>query len=92
MAVQSKERLNELLEKYRLTGDMNVRNEIVLMYMDLVKMIAVSMRNIYTGYAESDDIINEGVIALMAAIDGFDRREECKIRNIRRYQDKGRCY
>ena len=66
MAVQSKERLNELLEKYRLTGDMNVRNEIVLMYMDLVKMIAVSMRNIYTGYAESDDIINEGVIALMA--------------------------
>lgn len=35
-------------------------------------MIAVSMRNIYTGYAESDDIINEGVIALMAAIDGFD--------------------
>lgn len=54
MAVQSKERLNELLEKYRLTGDMNVRNEIVLMYMDLVKMIAVSMRNIYTGYAESD--------------------------------------
>lgn len=39
MAVQSKERLNELLEKYRLTGDMNVRNEIVLMYMDLVKMI-----------------------------------------------------
>lgn len=58
MAVQSKERLNEFLEKYRLTGDMNVRNEIVLMYMDLVKMIAVSMRNIYTGYAESDDIIN----------------------------------
>lgn len=28
MAVQSKERLNELLEKYELTGDMNVRNEI----------------------------------------------------------------
>ena len=26
MAVQSKERLNELLEKYRLTGDMNVRS------------------------------------------------------------------
>ena len=78
MAVQSKERLNELLEKYRLTGDMNVRNEIVLMYMDLVKMIAVSMRNIYTGYAESDDIINEGVIALMAAIDGFDPEKNVK--------------
>ena len=49
VSVQSKERLPELIEKYRLTGDVNVRNEIVLMYMDLVKVIAVSMRNIYTG-------------------------------------------
>ena len=89
MAVQSKERLNELLEKYRLTGDMNVRNEIVLMYMDLVKMIAVSMRNIYTGYAESDDIINEGVIALMAAIDGFDPEKNVKFETYAGIRIKG---
>ena len=89
MAVQSKERLNELLEKYRLTGDMNVRNEIVLMYMDLVKMIAVSMRNVYTGYAESDDIINEGVIALMAAIDGFDPEKNVKFETYAGIRIKG---
>ena len=89
MAVQSKERLNELLEKYRLTGDMNVRNEIVLMYMDLVKMIAVSMRNIYTGYAESDDIINEGVIALMAAIEGFDPEKNVKFETYAGIRIKG---
>ena len=89
MAVQSKERLNELLEKYRLTGNMNVRNEIVLMYMDLVKMIAVSMRNIYTGYAESDDIINEGVIALMGAIDGFDPEKNVKFETYAGIRIKG---
>lgn len=68
---------------------MNVRNEIVLMYMDLVKMIAVSMRNIYTGYAESDDIINEGVIALMAAIDGFDPEKNVKFETYAGIRIKG---
>ena len=43
VSVQNKERLPELLEKYRITGDINVRNEIVLMYMDLVRIIAVSI-------------------------------------------------
>ena len=78
MSAQNKERVPELMEKYKLTGDINVRNEIVLIYMDLVKVIAVSMRNIYSGYAESDDIINEGVIALMSAIDGFDPDKNVK--------------
>ena len=89
VSVQSKERLPELIEKYRLTGDVNVRNEIVLMYMDLVKVIAVSMRNIYTGYAESDDIINEGVIALMAAIDGFDPDKNVKFETYAGIRIKG---
>lgn len=68
---------------------MNVRNEIVLMYMDLVRMIAVSMRNIYTGYAENDDIINEGVIALMAAIDGFDPDKNVKFETYAGIRIKG---
>ena len=46
MSAQNKERVPELMEKYKLTGDINVRNEIVLIYMELVKVIAVSMRNI----------------------------------------------
>lgn len=52
-------------------------------------MIAVSMRNIYTGYAESDDIINEGVIALMAAIDGFDPEKNVKFETYAGIRIKG---
>ena len=89
VSVQNKERLPELLEKYRITGDINVRNEIVLMYMDIVRIIAVSMHNIYAGYADSDDIINEGVIALMAAIDGFDPDKNVKFETYAGIRIKG---
>lgn len=74
MAISSanKERIPELLEKYKQSGDVNVRNEIVLINLELVKIVVGTMRNIYMGYAETDDVVNEGVLALMAAIDGFD--------------------
>ena len=89
VSAQNKEKVPELMEKYKLTGDINVRNEIVLIYMDLVRVIAVSMRNIYTGYAESDDIINEGVIALMSAIDGFDPDKNVKFETYAGIKIKG---
>lgn len=63
---------NSLFIKYKSTKDLSVRNEIVLKYLHLVKYIAISLRNMYTGYIDTDDIIDEGVIGLMAAIDAFD--------------------
>ncbi len=89
VSAPNKERVPELLEKYRLTGDINVRNEIVLMNMDIVRIIACSMRNIYSGYAETDDIINEGVLALMAAIDGFDAEKGVKFETYAGIKIKG---
>lgn len=86
---QNKERLPELLEKYKLSGDVNVRNEIVLMNIDLVKVVAGTMRNIYIGYAETDDVVNEGVLALMAAIDGFDAGKGVKFETYASIKIKG---
>ena len=86
---QNKERLPELLEKYKLSGDVNVRNEIVLINLDLVKVVAGTMRNIYIGYAETDDVVNEGVLALMAAIDGFDAGKGVKFETYASIKIKG---
>lgn len=86
---QNKERLAELLEKYKLSGDVNVRNEIVLINLDLVKVVAGTMRNIYIGYAETDDVVNEGVLALMAAIDGFDAGKGVKFETYASIKIKG---
>ena len=66
------------IEEYRETGNINIRNDIILRYLDLVRVIAVSLRNIYSKYASTDDIINEGVIALIGAIDTFDIEKNVK--------------
>lgn len=86
---QSKERIPELLEKYKLTGDVNVRNEIVLINLELVKVVAGTMRNIYMGYVETDDVVNEGVLALMAAIDGYDAGKGVKFETYASIKIKG---
>ncbi|MBQ9382719.1 MAG: FliA/WhiG family RNA polymerase sigma factor [Ruminiclostridium sp.] len=60
------------IRQYRETGDINVRNDIILRYLEMIRLIALSLRNVYIKYASTDDIINEGVIALISAIDTFD--------------------
>ena len=67
-----------MLLRYKETGDKTLRNELILAYMNIVKYAAVSTRNMYLKYAETDDIINEATVALMTAIDSFDTKRGVK--------------
>ena len=62
----------ELIKKFKETGDIEIRNEIVLCYMDTVKFSALALRNVYAKGFDVDDLINEGVIALINAAETFD--------------------
>lgn len=62
----------ELLEAYKRTGELQLKQEITMRYIYIVKSIALQMKNIYSGFAQLDDIVNEGVIVLMTAIDKYD--------------------
>jgi RNA polymerase sigma factor for flagellar operon FliA len=62
----------ELFQRYKESGDISIRNEIVLLYMDNVRYTALSLRNIYAKGYDVDDLVNEGVIALIAATETFD--------------------
>lgn len=61
-----------MVEQYQQSGDIRVRNEIVLKSMGLVRTVALSLRNMYAKFGDVDDVINEGVLALMDAIENFD--------------------
>lgn len=61
-----------LLAYYKQTGDDRVKWEIVLRYEELVKRAAMQVRGIYSGFAQTEDIINEGLITLSKAIEKFD--------------------
>lgn len=62
----------ELFAAYKLSGDLQIKNEIVMRYVYIVRSIAFQMRGVYSDFAQVEDIVNEGVIALMGSIDKFD--------------------
>ncbi len=62
----------ELWEPYLKTRSIEDRNEIVLKYTDLVKRIVLRFRGSYSNYAQMDDMINQGIIALIDAVEKFD--------------------
>lgn len=68
----------ELLELYRKTGDLEIKQELTLRYLYIVKAIAIQMRDVYVGFTQLDDIINEGVIVLMKALDKYDPSKNAK--------------
>lgn len=68
----------ELFELYKASKDRLVKQEIVLRYCDMVRTIAVQLRGVYISFAELDDVVNEGIIALMQSVDRFDPAKNVK--------------
>jgi len=68
----------ELLFEYKQNKDHMIKQEIVMRYVPMVRIIALSMKEVYLGFAHTDDIVNEGVIALMKAIDKYDEEKNAK--------------
>lgn len=67
-----------LLAEYHQTHDEELKKVIVLRYVYLVKNMALKLRGVYLSFAQVDDMINEGVILLMGAIDKFDPEQNVK--------------
>lgn len=62
----------ELWLAYKSESTAKLRQELVLRYVYIVRNVAIQMRDVYVSFAQLDDIINEGVIVVMNAIDKFD--------------------
>ena len=68
----------QLLDLYKETGDQTVKWELALRYENLVKYVALQVRGIYSEFAQVEDIINEGLITVLKAIDKFDPAQGVK--------------
>jgi len=79
----------KLFFEYKETRDVELRNELVLMYMNIVKYVAMSLRNVYAKYGDLDDIVNEGVIALINAVETFDSGRGVKFETYANLKIKG---
>ncbi len=68
----------QLLTLYQETGDQQVKWELALRYENIVKYVALQVRGIYSEFAQVEDIINEGLITVLKAIDKFDPSQGVK--------------
>ena len=64
-----KQLTRELFRRYRLEGDEDARDELITMYLNLVKYLASRFRN---RGEPIDDLVQVGTIGLIKAIDRFD--------------------
>lgn len=62
----------ELMALYKQTGDLAVRNQLVLHYISSVKKTVMSMRSILPANIQYDDFVNQGVLALIDCIEKYD--------------------
>lgn len=85
-----KEKTNEeLLELYQKEQQIEVKQELTMRYLYIVKAIAVQMHNVYAGSMQMEDIINEGVIAIMKGIDRYDPGKDNKFETFISHRIRG---
>lgn len=79
----------KLWQQYSNTKDIYLRNQIVEKYSYLVKIIALKLKGIYQQYGDVEDIINEGIIALISVTEKYDYTKNVKFETYAAIRIKG---
>ncbi len=66
------EDLEQIWREFRATKDPGLRNRLVLQYAPLVKYVAGRLRTRMPDTVEQDDLVSDGVLGLMDAIERFE--------------------
>ncbi|MGN1482108.1 sigma-70 family RNA polymerase sigma factor [Porcipelethomonas sp.] len=68
----------KLLSEYKETGDISVRNKLVLSYGYIAQVSAMQLRGAANTNAQIEDMVNQGMITLIDCIDKFDPEKGIK--------------
>lgn len=85
----SDEEFNDLFRQYKETGNISVRNKIVLAYGYIPQTCAMQLRGIASSYAQIEDMINQGMITLIDCVDKFDPDKRVKFESYAFLRVKG---
>ena len=70
--------VSDLWLDYEQSRDIDIRNTLVVQYSYIVKCIALKTVGRYQHFNYMDDIVNEGLIALLDAVEKFDPEKKVK--------------
>lgn len=69
---------HQKLEEYLRTENMDLRNELLMDYLYIVRRAAVQLRGILKSSVEEEDLINQGGLALMECLERYDGTKGAK--------------
>ncbi len=87
--IMTDEEFYEIQKKYKETGDIRIRNSLVMKYKHIPKIVAMQLRTLAASYAQVDDMINQGMIALIDSIERFDYNKGIKFESYAFMRVKG---
>lgn len=88
-----KDKSNEQLwEEYAATKSLDVKQELAMRYLYIVKTVILRMSAIYSNFSETDDMIQEGVVILMNLIDRYEISRSVKFETYLSIRVKGMVY
>ncbi len=74
----SEEEFLRLHSKYKESGDIALRNRLVMSFGHIAKIAALQLRGSASSQAQVEDMVNHGMIILIDCIDKFDPSKEVK--------------
>lgn len=79
----------DLWQQYHLDKSVEIRNELVVRYKELVKCIAYKTVGTFQHFNYMEDIVSEGLIALLDAVEKFDLEKKVKFETFASIKIKG---
>ena len=71
-AKNEQRQIEDLWNRYKTDKNIELRNEIVLTYTWLVRKIVLRFKGSYSNFGQLDDMVNQGIIALIDSVERFD--------------------
>ncbi len=61
-----------LMRQYKESRDVGLRNRLVMHYSYIARTVAIQMHGIYSNFAQMEDIVQQGVLTLIACVEKYD--------------------
>lgn len=85
-----KQQKDALWQLYWQTGkNLEVRNQLAMSYAYIVKLYAYQMWNVYKKYADLEDMVNQGMLILLEAVEKYDPEKKAKFESYASLRVKG---
>lgn len=81
--------IDELWKSYKSSGDNSYKQQLIIHYIQLVKIVSGRLYNFYGGNVEYDDLLGFGVFGLIDAIEKFDIGRDLKFETYAQIRIRG---